>query len=252
MFLSRYQDRPSTLKVEHEIVNNDRKGTVHSLNDFQITVWEDGEVTAQRKYYAKSDPQSTFPNMTVTEGQINLPIDDLVEFILAKITPYELAEGIILDDEARSALFDKMAERYNDPGFTDVDRREFLTKVQQQVYAIAVDRAVERLNKAEEGHRTRDDYYRWKKVEIGHYRGLYEFAARLVDRTDTFREEFAQCHTHPDKLLAWLDERRDPSVMESIGPQWHESRDYWRKRLEEFFPEPKYEAPEIDTRNMVV
>lgn len=252
MFLSRYQDRPSTLKVEHETVNNGRKGTVHSLNDFQITVWEDGEVTAQRKYYAKSDPQSTFPNMTVTEGQINLPIDDLVEFILARISPEELAEGLMQDDDARAALVYKMAERYSSPTFIDGDRREFLTRVQQQVYAEAIQRAVERLNKAEEAHRSQADYYRWRKGEVNQYRQLYEFAARLVDRTDTFREEFAQCHMHPDKLLAFLEEHRDPSVIESVGPQWHESRDYWRKRLEEFFPEPKYEAPEIDTEDMVV
>ena len=88
-FLSRYQDRPSTLKVDHEIVNGDRKGTVHSLNEFDVTVWEDGEVTARRKYYTKSDPQHFFPNMTVDGGSINLPIDDLVECILARITPEE-------------------------------------------------------------------------------------------------------------------------------------------------------------------
>lgn len=238
MFLSRYQDRPSTLKVEHEIVNGERKGTVHPLNEFDITVWEDGEVTARRKYYVKSDPQGTFPNMSVCDGSINLPIEDLVSFILARISPEELAEGIIEDDEARAALVYKMAERYSSPTFIDGDRREFLTKVQQQIYAEAIGHAIERLNKAEEAHRNRDDYYRWKNVEIGHYRSLYEFTSRLVDRTDTFRDEFAQCHTHPDKLLAWLDEQRDPSVMESVGPQWHESRDYWRKRLEEFFPEP--------------
>lgn len=259
MFLSRYQDRPSTLKVEHEIVNNDRKGTVHSLNDFQITVWEDGEVTAQRKYYAKSDPQSTFPNMTVTEGQINLPIDDLVEFILAKITPEELAEGLMQNDDARAALVYKMAERYSSPTFIDGDRREFLTRVQQQVYAEAIERAVERLNKAEEGHRSRNDYYRWRDVELGHYRGLYEkYEAALYKLREegVVDDEYVLQHkriiTTPDDLDAYIKENRDPIVKESVGPQWHESRDYWRKRLEEFFPEPKYEAPEIDTSNEVV
>jgi hypothetical protein len=73
MFLSRYQDRPSTLKVDHEIVNGERKGKVHSLNDFDITVWEDGEVTARRKYYATSDPGKHFPNMSVSDGAITLP-----------------------------------------------------------------------------------------------------------------------------------------------------------------------------------
>lgn len=263
MFLSRYQDRPSTLKVEHEIVTNmvidvegeqitqPRKGTVHSLNEFDITVWEDGEVTARRKYYAKSDPQSTFPNMTVDGGSINLPIEDLVGFILARISAEELAEGIMADDEARAALVYKMSERYSSPTFIDGDRREFLTKVQQQVYAEAIGHAVERLEKAETAHRCRDDYYRWRKVETGHYRGIYEYVVTLLGsvlRDDPSSEKrleaFRAAHMAPDKLDEFISEGRDPVVNESVGPQWHESREFWRKRLEEYFPEPAIEAAE--------
>lgn len=249
MFLSRYQDRPSTLKVDHEIVNGDRKGTVHSLNDFDVTVWEDGEVTARRKYYASGDPGKHFPNMSVSDGAITLPIEDLVGFILERISAEELAEGIMADDEARAALVYKMSERYSSPTFIDGDRREFLTKVQQQIYAEAIGRAVERLNKAEDGHRARDDYYRWRKVETGHYRGLYERyetalyelreAGKLDDEGIQRRKGML---TKPDDLDAFIGEHRDPVVKESVGPQWHESRDYWRKRLEEFFPEPAVET----------
>jgi len=238
MFLNRYQDRPSTLKVDNEITYNDRKGAVHSLNEYNITVWQDGEVTAQRKYYAKSDPSSTFPNMTVSDGSINLPIDDLVEFLLARITPAELAEGLMENDEAREALVYKMSERFSSPTFLDGDRRTFLTKVQQQVYAEAIGRAVERLNKAEEAHRSRDDYYRWKAVETGYYRSIYESSMALLDGDEGRKKAFTERYLHPDKLDAHIKDGRDPVVKESVGPQWHESRDYWRKRLEEYFPEP--------------
>jgi len=245
MFVSRYQDRPSTLKVENKIEYNGRKGTVYSLNECNITVWEDGEVTAQRKYYAKSEPESTFPNMTVNDGAINLPIDDLVVFLLARIKPEELAEGIISDDDARTALLDKLAERYNEPGFTDADRRAFLTKVQQQVYAEAIGRAIERLNKAEESHRARDDYYRWRAVETGHYRGLFEkYQAALYELReagnldDSGVQRRLDMHTRPDALDESIKHHRDPVVRESVGEHWHESREYWRTRLEAFFPEP--------------
>jgi hypothetical protein len=251
MFLSRYQDRPSTLKVERGIVDNGRKGTIHSLNEFDITVWEDGEVTARRKYYAKSDPQSTFPNMTVDGGSINLPIDDLVEFILARISPAELAEGLMDDDEARAALVYKMSERYSSPTFIDGDRRELLTKVQQQVYAEAIGHAIERLEKSETAHRCRDDYYRWRKVEIGHYRSIYEYVVTLLgsvlkdDPSSEKRlEAFRAAHMAPAKLDEFISDGRDPVVKESVGPHWYEIRDYWRKRLEEFFPEPALEAAE--------
>lgn len=262
MFLSRYQDRPSTLKVEHTIETNmvidiegesvtrPRKGTVHSLNEFDITVWEDGEVTARRKYYTRTTPEATFPNMEVADGTISLPIEDLVSCILARISAKELAEGILPDDEAREALVEAMAERYRSPGFEDDDRRTFLTKVQQQVYADAIGRAVERLNKAEEGHRARDDYYRWRKVEIGHYRSIYEYVVTLLGSilkddpaSDKRLEAFRAGHMSPDKLDAFISDHRDPVVKESVGAQWHESRDFWRKRLEEFLPEPTETAP---------
>jgi hypothetical protein len=56
------------------------------------------------------------------------------------------------------------------------------------------------------------------------------------------RERFASMHTHPDKLAEYIKGNRDPVVTESTGPSWRESRDYWRKRLEAFFPEPTIAA----------
>ena len=245
MFLSRYQDRPSSLKVDHEISSNGRKGTVHSLNEFDITVWEDGAVEARRKYYAKSDPGSAFPNMSVCDGAITLPIEDLVGFILARISASELAEGIMADDEARAALVEKMSERYSSPTFTDQDRRTFLKEVQQQIHAISVDRAIERLNHAEQGHRSRLDYYRWKAVETGHYRGLferYETALYELREAGALDDEGVRRRkaniTTPDDLDEHIKNHRDPVVSESVGPQWMESRDFWRSKLLEHFPEP--------------
>lgn len=257
MFLSRYNDRPSTLKVDNEIETNmvidldgekitkGRKGTVHSLNEFDITVWEDGEVTAQRKYYTKSDPGKHFPNMSVSDGSINFPIEDLVSFILARISAEELADGIMNDDEARSGLVRKMAERFASPGFEDVDRREFLTKIQTQIYAKSIDQAIDRLNTYETNNRSRSDYYRWKPIELGHYKGLFEryqealYELREAGKLDDegVRGRLMR-HTSPDNLEAYIKENRDPIVSESVGPQWYESRDYWRAELMKHFPEP--------------
>lgn len=245
MFLSRYNDRPSSLKLEHEVEINGRKGTIHALNEFDITVWADGEVTAQRRYYASSSPEKHFPNMSVSDGSINFPIEDLVSFILARISAEELAEGIMSDDEARSALVYKMSERYASPGFEDTDRREFLTKIQKQIYAVSIDRAIERLNKAETAERCRSDYYRWKAIEIGIYRNLYErYECALCDLreaglldADGERELKRGVYT-PDALDAHIKENRDPVVSESVGPEWYASRDYWRAELAKHFPEP--------------
>lgn len=238
MFLGRYQDRESTLKVDHEITINDRRGAKYSLNDFDITVWADGAVTAKRKYYTSSSPNKHFPNMTVEDGAISLPIEDLVSFILERITPSELADGIIGDDEAREALVHKMSERYSSPTFLQGDRRAFLTQVQQQVYAEVLDRVIERIHNAEANKRSQDDYYRFKAIEIGWYKGLYEHALRLVEGSPEKTRALTECHSSPDQLAAYIKENRDPIAMESVGPQWHESRDFWRKKLMELIPEP--------------
>jgi len=264
-FLSRYNDRPSTLKVDSEITTNmvidiegdkitkSRKGTVHSLNEFDITVWEDGEVTARRKHYTSSGPGKHFPNMSVSDGAITLPIEDLVGFILERITAEELAEGIMADDEARAALVYKMSERYASPGFDDRDRRTLLTNVQQQIHAKAIDRAMERLNKSETDSRSRSDYYRWKAVEIGNYKGLYKsFTEALYELREAGKLDDAgvqrrkEMHLPPEKLEAYIADNRDPVVAESVGPQWYESRDYWRAELAKFFPEPVDDQPTDD------
>lgn len=261
MFLSRYNDRPSVLKVDHHIETNmnidlegetvtkSRKGTVHSLNDFDITVWEDGEVTAQRRYYVKTDPGKHFPNMSVENGSINFPIEDLVSFILDRITPAELADGLMNDEEARSALVEKMAERYASPEFTDADRRAFLTKVQQQIHAKAIDRAIERLNALESNARAFSDRDRWRGIELGHYTGLYNrykealYELREAGKLDDQGiQERCKYLTTPESLEKYIKENRDPVVTESVGPEWRESRDFWRAELLKFFPEPDARA----------
>lgn len=244
-FLSRYNDRPSTMKLDHEVEINGRKGRVHRLNEFDITIWEDGEVTAQRDRYFSSSPEKHFPNMSISDGAIYFPIEDLVSFILARITPEELAEGIMADDEARAALVYKMAERYASPGFEDADRREFLTKIQAQIHAVSLDRAIERLNTAESNARSRSDHYRWRGIELGHYTGLYEKytealyelreAGKLDDAGVQQRKKYL---TTPDQLAEHIKHHRDPVVTESVGPEWRESRDFWRSELLKFFPEP--------------
>ncbi|WP_160006898.1 hypothetical protein [Rhizobium sp. 18055] len=261
MFLSRYNDRPSTLKVDHEIATNvnidlenetitkERKATVHSLNDFNITVWDDGEVTAQRKHYVSTDPGRHFPNMSVVDGAINFPIEDLVSFVLDRVTPEELADGIMADDEARAGLVYKMSERYASPGFEDADRREFLTKVQQAIHAKSVDRAIERLNTMESNARAFSDRDRWRGIELGHYKGLFDrYTEALYELREAGKLDDAGVqrrkgqHTSPDRLEEYIKENKDPVATESVGAQWYESRDFWRAELLKYFPEP-VEAP---------
>lgn len=51
--------------------------------------------------------------------------------------------------------------------------------------------------------------------------------------------------TTPDKPVL-IGQHRDPVVKESVGPQWHESRDFWRVELLKHFPEPSKESPNVE------
>ena len=127
----------------------------------------------------------------------------------------------------------------------DGDRRKLLNQIQVEIYAKAIDRAIERLNKLEENARSYTNHYRWRAIELGHYNTLYErfkvtlFEMRekglLSDEQITAR---LKLHTAPDALKEYCEGEADPVVRESVGLEWRESRDFWRARLEQFFPDP--------------
>jgi len=209
------------------------------VGGFSITVPDDRAVPAKvsHLYNRWGSRENPMPNMSFSEGEMRIPIEDLVDLILRRVPADELAEGLWRDETVRERFVYCMANRYAS-GVEDDDRRKLLTQIQVQIYAKAIDRAMERLNRSETGERSRTDYFRWKSVELGHYRGVYDAAIRLAGVDDEKRCDFEARHMHPDKLAEYVDSERDPVVKESVGTQWRESRDYWRKRLEEFFPEP--------------
>lgn len=181
--------------------------------------------------------ENPMPNMSFSDGEMRIPVEDFADLILRRVPAEELADGLMRDATVREKFIYVMAHRYAGI-MEDEDRRKFLHEVQVQVYAKAIDRAIERLNKAESGERSRTDYYRWKGVELGHYSGVYRDALELIGDDADKRDRFERTHIPPDKLAAYIKDNRDPAAVESTGPSWDESRDYWRKRLEEFFPEP--------------
>lgn len=239
----------ASVKEPDSRVNGDR---YFKVGGYGITVSDDPEqpikvASLYNKWGAETNPM---PNMSFSDGEMRIPIEDLVDLILRRVPAEELAEGLWRDDEVRERFVYCMANRYAGP-VEDADRRKLLTEIQVEIYAKAIDRAIERLEKSEAAKRARDDYYRWKAVELGHYEGLYRrYYETLNELWEAGRIEHATVqkrlalHSSPEQLAEYIKEHRDPVVTESVGPQWHESRDYWRKRLEEFFPEPPDPAPD--------
>lgn len=209
------------------------------VGGYSITVPDDTTKPAMvaSLYNRWGASEKPMPNMTFSEGEMRIPVEDFVDLILRRVPAEELAEGLWREEAVRERFVYCMAHRYASE-IPDEDRRKLLTEIQVQIYAKAIDRAVERLNRSETNERSRDDYYRFRSVELGHYRGLFEYAERLAgddaDGLNRFHERFM----HPDKLAEFIGDGRDPIAIESVGPSWYDSRDYWRARLEQFFPEP--------------
>jgi hypothetical protein len=92
--------------------------------------------------------------------------------------------------------------------------------------------------------------YRWKSIEMGHYAGLFErYRETLYEMreagllTDEQVQKRLKLHFEPEKLKEYLTEQADPVVQESVGPSWHESREFWRAELLKAFPEPAEAEP---------
>jgi hypothetical protein len=233
----------ASLKNADYIVNGDR---VFKVGGYTITVPDDHEQPAKvaHEYRSWGRSENPMPNMSFSDGEMRIPVEDFADLILRRVPADELAEGLWRDDEVRERFVECMANRYAGP-IEDDDRRNLLNRVQVQIHAKAIDRAIERLNNLESNARGYSNHYRWEGIQLGHYSTLYErykvtlFEMReagLLDDEQIRRK--LDMHFDPDKLKQYTLDQADPVVRESVGAEWSESRDYWRARLEEFFPEP--------------
>lgn len=233
----------ASLKEPEAVVNGER---VFKVGEYSITVPNDPEQPAKvanlyRRWGASENP---IPNMSFSDGEMRIPIEDFVDLILRRVPADELAEGLWRDAAVRESFVYCMANRYGGD-IDDSDRRKLLNEIQVAIHAVTIDRAIERLNKLEEGARTYSNYYRWRADELGHYTGLYErYKITLFEMREAGLLNDEQISkrlsmlTTPERLKASHDEMADPVVRESVGAEWRESRNYWRERLETFFPEP--------------
>lgn len=238
----------ASLKEADATFNGER---VFKVGGYSITVPDDPEQPAKvaSLYNRWGASENPMPNMSFSEGEMRIPVEDFADLILRRVPAEELAEGLWRDDSVRERFIYCMAHRYAGP-VEDEDRRKLLNEIQVQIYAKAIDRAIERLERAEGDLRAKSSRSRWEQNHLGHYTGIYERysealyelreAGKLDD--DGIQRRLSMLST-PDNLKKYLLEASDPVTRESVGAQWYEARDYWRKRLEEFFPEPTDPSP---------
>jgi hypothetical protein len=234
----------ASAKEPDAIVNGER---LFKVGGYTITVPDNHDEPAKvastyNKWGASENPM---PNLSFSDGEMRIPVEDFVDLILRRVPADELAEGLWRDESVRERFVYCMAERYSGAGIEDADRRSLLNQIQVAIHAQAIDRAVERLNRYEEGLRSQTNHYRWRKAEHGIYDQLFErykvtlFEMREKGLLDDEQVEVRLKPVYtPERLREFESESSDPVMRESVGPEWQASRDYWRARLLEYFPEP--------------
>jgi hypothetical protein len=238
-------------KMPDLIANGER---VFKVGGYSITVPDDPEQPAKvaHLYNRWGASENPMPNLSFSDGEMRIPVEDFVDLILRRVPAKELAEGLWQDEGVREQFVYCMVERYGGGGVEDADRRKVLDELQVPIHAVAIDRAIERLNNVESELRAKSHRVRWEKEQFGHYTGLYErYKVTLYEmREKGILDDAAisarlKMHTTPEDFGKWIDEKADPVTRESVGASWQESRDYWRERLEKAFPEPATDTEQV-------
>ena len=237
-----YEEAETKLETHQYEKGEDGLSAVFTLGSYKIRVQIHDEnnqpkVTYSRDdRYRSSDPRKTFPNMEVRDGMFILPVEDLTSEILSRCEPKDLARALWANDEVKAEFMYCMTERYTDGAFNNQDRREFLHKIQVAILADATSNLSDRF--AESEFNFCKMKYFWDQVN----------AANQTIKIAEDRVRQCLGHNHPDYsgdlfTITRIKEDGSDPLTKIGGTAWNESRDYWRAKISELFPDP--EAPTL-------
>lgn len=235
-----WNDRPTKAEVKHHIGGDEPK-VVYKVGQYEVTVPGDElPVTYSCPYHRQTDPRSTFPNMDVTDGEIRIPVTDLVDEVLSRVDPVELAQALWSNDKVKDEFMSCLVTRYNQQGIDDGDRRKFLEGVKEAVHDKALDVLAGTMAKLEyemccRGHRFHEivrinDQLRDLDVKVTSYQR--DDAGELV-KVPVLLQFDPLDHSTKN-----ADGGFTRGELEVGGKSWEEARAYWRAEVAKRFPSP--------------
>jgi hypothetical protein len=176
-----------------------------------------------------------FENSYVQDDALVIPLNDFVHRIIAGSDPVALARSLwSADEEVCEAFMEAMTERYSDKSLSDAQRRRFLTKVQAEVWAASLDKAVETMEAKDDATRTA---YRLQEA-IGDLQYIASSIMREIANDGATIEDVRHSDAF-DRMSRWLARSQaESSDARGAGKDWREARDFWRRALVEKFPGP--------------
>ena len=233
-----WNERPAKAAVKNLIGGDDPK-TVFQVGQYEVTVpGDDVEITYRIPYHRQTDPRTTFPNMEVHDGEIRIPVADMVDEVLSRIEPVELAQALWTNDDVKSEFMDCLTTRYNGQGINDNDRRDFLKKVKEAVHNEAVDRLAVAMAKCEFEISRRSHYYHeiqrinetLRELDVKIMRG------RMNENGDWVTEPTLLQFNALDRSEKHKDGTFTRGELEISGKAWEEARAHWRDEVSKRFP----------------
>lgn len=215
---------------------------------------------------SRTDPRSVLPNMAIDDGVLRIDLEDLVELIVQRAEPAELARALWTDEGVREAFLEALVQSWNNDHVTDSDRRKLLARVKETVYEETVRETLDVLSSAEFETVRQTELHHWAESLGRHsfFSGAALELATIVrehERTDALgqaippdaevvKKAALDLHAMLEKLRSdgeVLAEKTRPRWMGTEltrigGSAWNESRDYWRRLIEERFPVPREET----------
>ena len=238
-----WNDRPTKAEVKH-LIGGEKPAAVYRIGRYEVTVpGAELDVTYRSPYDRQTDPRSTFPNMEVTDGEIRIPVTDMVDEILSRIEPVELAQALWQNDDVKREFMSCLTTRYSEQGIGDADRRKFIADVKEAIHDKALDVLASTMAKLEYEMDRRAQHYheiirindvlREHDVKVGRSRkdGAGEWFTEMVPL------QFDQLDRAPKNDSGGFTR----GELEIGGKAWEEARTFWRAEVAKRFPLPDLE-----------
>jgi len=200
------------------MIGGDNPAVVFRIGKYEVIVpGEDrDDITYRVPYHTNTNPRSTLPNMDITDGEIRIPLSDLVDETLSRLEPVELAQALWSNKEVREAFCDALTGGWNSE-FTDQERRRVLRELKEAVHSTAQDKLVASMAKLEYDVSKRSFFYH----EVNRVNESLQESERQLRRS-TGNEALA--------LPRLKHEDHDPDFKIG-GKHWNDARDHWRSEV---------------------
>lgn len=238
-----WNEKPAKAELKHHI-GGAREGRVYKIGQYEVTAYDDGDVTYRVPSLQPTEPGRTFPNMEIRDGEMVIPISDLVGEALARLDPADLAKALWSNDDVRDAFIEEMGNRWNSH-FTENDRRRILSEVQSAVHSKALDTLADAMMKMEyeadrkAHYRSEIDQINTVLRELGTtvQRDIWEDGKRVGVEDVLLQFQNLELPTK-DKSGRHLT-----GDLAIGGKAWNEAREFWRAEALRHFPMPTDSEP---------